>query len=109
MPQYTSYAPVPAGGIHPLSATGCNGGTCIHIEGSSTDVEYIEVYAVGFQEVPASTIAIITENGNLIFAAYVGPNSAGVIVYYYQNFPNGAKICGELSIWPGYPCETIKA
>jgi hypothetical protein len=89
--------------------TGCNGGTCLHIEsygGSGTDVSQIKVYSryrttqviLYVDNFRAERITLLPAQGWIWFATKP---------WVPNNYRDGARICATLTAMGGLPCATI--
>ena len=84
----------------PRSATGCNYFVCISIQGSGLFVSQIDVYARGDETLPSGSVLAIVVNGSTALQGGVyglSQPSSGIQVFYYQYFPNRARVCGEIA------------
>lgn len=96
----------------PPSAYGCNGNTCIEIDGSGTTVNAIFGQTQNTSSNSIKTVGTVYDNGNAIHSfPAVTLKPGGTTTQEWKSpsykFKSGDQVCVHYSGISGEPCETI--
>jgi hypothetical protein len=105
--------PSPARDAGPPSAYGCNGNTCIEIDGSGTTVNAIFGQTQNTSNNSVKTTGTVYDNGTAIHSfPAVTLKPGGTTTQEWKSpgyrFKSGDQVCVHYSGISGEPCETIE-